>query len=89
MVAGGRGTHDDSDGATGADRNMPADKPAKQRDFGGAGGRGTHDDGGSPGPTPKPSTLKPGTDDGGTSAFSPNASSTIEFGDHDPRRSHS
>lgn len=83
------GTHDDSDGAKGADRNMPAEKPRKQPDFGGSGKGGTHDDGGDYGPTPKPATLKPGTHDGGDAPFSSNVSSTLKFGNHDPRRSHS
>lgn len=81
-------THDDSDGAKGADRNMPADKPRKLGNLSSSGG-GTHDDGGDYGPTPKPRTLKPGIDDGGMAKVTGNAAGTLEFGDHEPRRSHS
>ena len=81
-------THDDSDGAKGADRNMPADKPKHLGKLGGSGG-GTHNDGVDYGPTPKPRELKPSDGDEGTGSFSPNADKTIEFGNHEPRRSHS
>lgn len=83
-MAGKRGTHDDSDGASGADRNMPAPTPKKQGDMTSE-GRGTHDDGFSQ-PMDRPSELKGGIDMGGTTEFSA-PKGTIVFGDHDTRRS--
>lgn len=84
-------THDDSDGATGRNRNMPADKTAKQSDItsseGGKGG--THKHSGSYQPKAEPATLKSGIDNSGTGSFVGNADGTIEMGSQDPRRSHS
>ena len=87
-MPGKRGTHDDSDGARGEDRNMPAPSPRKQKDLSPSGKRGTHSLDDSDNTLLRPKELKPGVDQEGKFDFSATKGG-INSHSHDPRRSHS